>query len=239
MLDLYFKYRGVLRRLRGGALGEEMDRIAAHFSEIGYKPASAKLYISRLARFSDFVNRNSRTAKIDQTIIDRFVQSLPTASPRIAARTAIEHARRVPRRRRATCPRRRCRRPQAAPRNSLGPPRSPPHAGADRPSGRPLLRGPTWTWPGPHFAGKTCRFTAWRGCSAITLSASLGSTRSPPASFSRGACGMRQTSSTMSSCRIAATFCFRWAVSKHSRTMPPNGPTSSAEAASQIVLISS
>jgi integrase/recombinase XerD len=95
MLDLYFKYRGVLRRLRSGALGEEMDRIAAHFSEIGYKRASAKLYISRLARFSDFVNRNSRTAKIDQTIIDRFVQSLPTASPRIAARTAIEHARRV------------------------------------------------------------------------------------------------------------------------------------------------
>ena len=95
MLDLYFKYRGVLRRLRSGALGEEMDRIAAHFSEIGYKRASAKLYIGRLAKFSDFVIRNSRTAKIDQTIIDRFVQSLPTASPRIAARTAIEHARRV------------------------------------------------------------------------------------------------------------------------------------------------
>jgi len=95
MLELYFKYRGVLRRLRSGALGGEMDRIAAHFSEIGYKRASAKLYISRLARFSDFVNRNSQTAKIDQTIIDRFVQSFPTASPRIAARTAIEHARRV------------------------------------------------------------------------------------------------------------------------------------------------
>ncbi|WP_423887768.1 site-specific integrase [Bradyrhizobium sp.] len=72
-----------------------MDRIAAHFSEIGYKRASAKLYIGRLAKFSDFVIRNSRTAKIDQTIIDRFMQSLPTASPRIAARTAIEHARRV------------------------------------------------------------------------------------------------------------------------------------------------
>ena len=95
MLDLYFKYRGVLRRLRSGALGGEMDRIAAHFSEIGYKRASAKLYISRLARFSDFVNRDSQTAKIDQTIIDRFVQSFPTASPRIAARTAIEHARRI------------------------------------------------------------------------------------------------------------------------------------------------
>jgi len=72
-----------------------MDRIAAYFSEIGYKRASAKLYISRLARLSDFVNRNSRTAKIDQTIFDRFLQSLPTGSPRIAARTAIEHARRV------------------------------------------------------------------------------------------------------------------------------------------------
>jgi hypothetical protein len=93
MLELYFKYEGVLRRLRSGALGGEMDRIAAHYSETGYKPASAKVYISRLARFSDFVDRNGRTAKIDQNIIDRFVQSLPTASPRVAARTAIEHAR--------------------------------------------------------------------------------------------------------------------------------------------------
>ena len=28
MLDCYFKYPGVLKRLRNGALGEEMDRIA-------------------------------------------------------------------------------------------------------------------------------------------------------------------------------------------------------------------
>ena len=75
MLELYFKYPGVLRRLRSGALGEEMDRIAAHFSEVGYKRASAKLYISRLAKFSDFAVRNSRTATIDQTIIDRFMQA--------------------------------------------------------------------------------------------------------------------------------------------------------------------
>ncbi len=33
-----------------------MDRIAAHFFDIGYKPASAKIYISRLARFSEFAN---------------------------------------------------------------------------------------------------------------------------------------------------------------------------------------
>ncbi len=34
MLDFYFKYPRVLRRLRGGALGNEMDRIAAHFSDL-------------------------------------------------------------------------------------------------------------------------------------------------------------------------------------------------------------
>jgi integrase/recombinase XerD len=95
MLDLYFKYPGVLRRLRSGGLGGEMDRIAAHFAEIGYKHASAKVYISRLGRFSDFVAGNALTAAIDQTLIDRFVNSLPTAAPRIAARTVIEHARRV------------------------------------------------------------------------------------------------------------------------------------------------
>ena len=57
----------VLRRLRSGALGGEMDRIAAHFSEVGYKRASAKMYISHLGRFSDFAARNARTAVIDQT----------------------------------------------------------------------------------------------------------------------------------------------------------------------------
>lgn len=95
MLELYFKYPTVLRRLRSGALGGAMDRIAAHFSEVGYKRASAKIYISQLGRFSDFAARNARTAVIDQTVIDRFMHSLRTAAPRIAARTAIEHARRV------------------------------------------------------------------------------------------------------------------------------------------------
>jgi len=95
MLDQYFKYPGVLRRLRSGALGGEMDRIAAHLSAIGYKRASAKIYISRIGRFSDFAARNSLTGTIDQTVIKWFVSSLPTASSRIAAGTAIEHARRV------------------------------------------------------------------------------------------------------------------------------------------------
>jgi integrase/recombinase XerD len=95
MLDLYYKYPRVLQRLRSGALGGEMDRIAAHFSKIGYKRASAKIYISQLARFSDFAACNAGSKTIDQAVIDRFVRSLPTASPRIAARKAIGHARRV------------------------------------------------------------------------------------------------------------------------------------------------
>jgi integrase/recombinase XerD len=95
MLELYFKYPRVLRRLRSGALGKETDRIAAHFSEVGYKRGSAKIYISRLARFSAFAARHARAATIDQAVIDRFVQSLRTAAPRIAAQTAIERARRL------------------------------------------------------------------------------------------------------------------------------------------------
>lgn len=59
MLDFYFKYPRVLRRLRDGALGNEMDRIAAHFSGLGYNPASAKSYIGQLGRFSEFAARGS------------------------------------------------------------------------------------------------------------------------------------------------------------------------------------
>ena len=95
MLEFYFKYPRVLRRLRSGALGEEMDRVAAHLSGIGYKPTSAKVYISRLDQFSQFAARYAQAGPIDQNVIDRFMHSLRAGSPRIAARTAIEHARRA------------------------------------------------------------------------------------------------------------------------------------------------
>ena len=80
MLEFYFKYRGVLRRLRDGALGNEMDRIAAHFSDLGYKRTSAKSYISRLGRFSEFAGRAAGAATIDQDVIDRFLLSLQATS---------------------------------------------------------------------------------------------------------------------------------------------------------------
>src|SRR5271165_357464 len=41
MLELYFKYPRVLRRLRDGELGGEMDRIAGYLSEAGYKLLAA------------------------------------------------------------------------------------------------------------------------------------------------------------------------------------------------------
>ncbi|MGI9485851.1 MAG: site-specific integrase [Geminicoccaceae bacterium] len=95
MLERYFKYPRVLKRLRSGALGDEMDRIAAHFSEVGYKRASAKIYISQIARFSAYAVRRGKTATLDQGLIDRFLQSLPTVTPRASAQTAIDHARRL------------------------------------------------------------------------------------------------------------------------------------------------
>ena len=95
MLELYFKYPKVLRRLRCGGLGDEMDRIAAHFSKAGYRRATAKIYISQIARFSAFALRHAKRKTIDQDLIDHFLRSLPTVTPSTTARTAIEHARRL------------------------------------------------------------------------------------------------------------------------------------------------
>ena len=95
MLDFYYKYPGVLRRLRCGALGNEMDRVAAHFSDLGYNRVSAKIYISRLAKFSEFAARDAGTATIDQEVVGRFLLSFRTESPRVSAATAIGHARKV------------------------------------------------------------------------------------------------------------------------------------------------
>ncbi|MER8746093.1 hypothetical protein NKH54_23880 [Mesorhizobium sp. M1004] len=57
MLEFYFSYRGVLKRLRSGALGGEMDRIAKHFFTLGYKRASAKIYLSRIRALASLPGR--------------------------------------------------------------------------------------------------------------------------------------------------------------------------------------
>ena len=94
MLKFYFSYRGGLERLRSGALGAEMDRIAGDLHSQGYKPASAKLYLSRIARFSHFANKRCGSEPIGTTIVDRYLLTLGAGSPRIAAVTALQHARR-------------------------------------------------------------------------------------------------------------------------------------------------
>jgi len=95
MLEFYFSYRGVLKRLRSGALGAEMDLIAGYLHSQRYKPASAKLYLSRIARFSHFADKRCGLEPISTTIVDRYLRTLGAGSPRIAAVTALQHARRV------------------------------------------------------------------------------------------------------------------------------------------------
>ena len=69
MLEFYFSYRGVLRRLRSGVLGAEMDRIAGH-AHYGSGP-------------------------IGEAIVDSCLCTFTTDSPRIAAVSALQHERRV------------------------------------------------------------------------------------------------------------------------------------------------
>jgi len=95
MLEHYFEYPRVLRRLRGGGLGDELDRIAAYLFDNGYRRASAKIYLSRLGRFSGFVSRAARGRPIPQSVIDSFVTERPTEASRVAAQTAVALARRI------------------------------------------------------------------------------------------------------------------------------------------------
>lgn len=97
MLELYYRYPKVLERLRGGPLGDQMDRIAAHLAEAGYKSSSAKIYLERIAHFGRFAaGAGCRAdATIRQEVIDRFLRATTTRSGRLSAHTAITHARAV------------------------------------------------------------------------------------------------------------------------------------------------
>ena len=95
MLEFYFSYRGVLKRLRSGALGAEMDRIASYFSSLGYKRASAKIYLSRIARFGRFAAEHCRSGLINEGIVDGYLGTFTTAPARIGGVSALQHARRV------------------------------------------------------------------------------------------------------------------------------------------------
>lgn len=94
MLELYFKYRGVVARFRSGALGNEIDRIAADLSKSGYKRGSAKVYLARIARFGAYAASCgcSKSAPIPHEVVDRYLRARPTIALRWAAQGAIGHA---------------------------------------------------------------------------------------------------------------------------------------------------
>ncbi|MCR4471854.1 MULTISPECIES: hypothetical protein [unclassified Burkholderia] len=91
MLELYFKYNRVIARFRSGALGNEIDRIADSLFDAGYKHASAKLYLARIARFSTYATECGcrRSVPIPPQIVDRYLQSRPTTEARWAAHGAL------------------------------------------------------------------------------------------------------------------------------------------------------
>lgn len=94
MLELYFKYRRVIARFRRGALGDVIDHIAADLSRAGYKRASVKLYLARIARFSAYAVGCgcSKSKPIPREIVDRYLRARPTIAARWAAQVAIGHA---------------------------------------------------------------------------------------------------------------------------------------------------
>jgi site-specific recombinase XerD len=94
MLEVYFKYRGVIARFRRNALGNEIDDIAADLSRAGYKHDSAKLYLARIARFSAYATTCgcSKSSPIAHEIVDRYVRARRTIAARWAAQGAIRHA---------------------------------------------------------------------------------------------------------------------------------------------------
>ena len=94
MLELYFKYRRVIARFRRGALGNEIDDVAADLLRAGYKRNSAKLYLARIARFSAYATGCGchKSTPIPPQIVDCYLKSRPTIDARWAAHGAIGHA---------------------------------------------------------------------------------------------------------------------------------------------------
>ncbi len=94
MLERYFKYGRVIARFRRGALGDEMDHIAADLSTSGYKHDSVKLYLARIARFSAHATGCgcSKSKPIPREVVERYLRKRQTTAARWGAQIAIKHA---------------------------------------------------------------------------------------------------------------------------------------------------
>ena len=78
MLNHYFKYPGVLRRMRLGPLGAEIDRVAEHLERTGYTYFSAKRYLSLIASFSRYALQSGcvQVTAVDHALVERFLREL-------------------------------------------------------------------------------------------------------------------------------------------------------------------
>lgn len=116
MLETYFQYRGVLRRMRRGPLAGEIDGIADDLERSGYTYLSAKRYLSMVATFSRYADQAGcrKPGAIDRTLVERFLADLPLSrDTAILARTAMGHVlRHVARRYPSGAPRARSKAPE-------------------------------------------------------------------------------------------------------------------------------
>lgn len=93
MLETYFKYPGVLRRMRRGPLGAGMDDLAEELARIGYTRATARRYLSLVASFSRHAERAGCAAvdAVDRPLVSSFIAGLRAATTRTLALTALAH----------------------------------------------------------------------------------------------------------------------------------------------------
>ena len=77
MLETYFKYPGVLHRMRRGPLAGVIDQIASDLERTGYSPGSAKRYLSLVATFSRYaaVAGCARPQLIKRRLVEGFLCS--------------------------------------------------------------------------------------------------------------------------------------------------------------------
>ncbi|MGA9058103.1 MAG: site-specific integrase [Terriglobia bacterium] len=94
MLNRYFKYPGVLRRMRLGPLRTEIDIVADDLERAGYTYLSAKRYLSLIASFSRYALKSGcvRVQAVDHPLVEQYLGrpslSCSTAS---TARSALGH----------------------------------------------------------------------------------------------------------------------------------------------------
>lgn len=94
MLEAFFKYRGVLKRMRCGPLKDEIDCIADDLQRTGYTRKTTVRYLSLVGSFSRFAADAGCTESrgIDGSLVERFLREFPrSASTRTIAQTATGH----------------------------------------------------------------------------------------------------------------------------------------------------